>query len=310
MSAPWTEADWRALDRRVDKRARRAPSDEAALAEIRHASRRVLRAFSSSFFLVTRFLPPAKRGPVEIIYAAVRYPDEIVDSFFLPPTAKLTLLDAWESDYDRAIATDGVRGGLRGGTPWILAGFAEVVRTAGIPKRHYRDFLAAMRRDAAPAGFGTLDELIEGYIYGSAIVVGYFLAHVYGTAPEASMEDAYRCAADLGVALQLTNFARDVSEDRGRGRVYVPQGVAERDGAAFLASAAEERYARAARDLTVFAEDCRPAVRACVEVYRRLNRQILRAPADGRQSVPARQKFGALPASKYWRVPLAYLGAL
>jgi phytoene synthase len=124
------------------------------------------------------------------------------------------------------------------------------------------------------------------------------------------MEVAYRCAADLGVALQLTNFARDIPEDRGRGRVYVPREFAVRDGAAYLALAAEERYARATRDLIVFAEDCRPAVRACLEVYRRLNRQILRAPGEVRQSVPAREKFSALPASKYWRVPLAYLGAL
>jgi phytoene/squalene synthetase len=310
VSAPWTAADWRTLELRVSACAGKAPSDEAALATFRKAARQVLRAFSSSFFLVTRFLPPAKRAAVEIIYAAVRYPDEIVDTFPLSPDEKLAKLAAWESDYDNAIALDDVRQRLNAGTPWILAGFADVVRRAGIPERHYRDFLTAMRRDAAPARFATLDELINDYVYGSAIAVGYFLAHVYGTAPGSSLEDAYRCAADLGIALQLTNFARDIPEDRGRSRVYVPEGVEERDGAAFLARAAEDRYGRAARELRVFAEDCRPAVRACIEVYRRLNHRILKGSGEGRLSVPAREKFGALPPSKYWRVPLAYLGTL
>lgn len=310
MSMPWTIADWGALETRVNARAATAPSDEAALWAVRNASRGVLRAFSSSFFLVTRFLPPAKRASVEIIYAAVRYPDEIVDTFPLSPEEKTARLATWESQYLRAIAIDRARERLRLGTPWILAGFAEVVRRAGIPDQHYRDFLAAMRRDASPAGFSTVDELIDGYVYGSAIVVGYFLAHVYGTAPGASMDDAYRCAADLGIALQLTNFARDIPEDRARGRVYVPRDIALQDGAAYLAHAAEERYSRAASELAVFAEDCRPAVRACIEVYGRLNRRILCARQNSRPSVPAREKFGALPASKYWRVPLAYLGAL
>jgi len=310
VSAQWTVADWRTLDTRVTTRAASAPSDELLLAAFRDASRRVLRAFSSSFFLVTRFLPPEKRASVEIIYAAVRYPDEIVDTFPLSPREKIDALANWESHYVRALAIEGSRERLRIGTPWILAGFAEVVRRAGIPEQHYLDFLAAMRRDAEPARFATLDDLIDRYVYGSAIVVGYFLAHVYGTAPGASMQDAYRCAADLGIALQLTNFARDISEDSGRGRVYVPQDVPVFNGAAYLARAAEQRYVRASRDLPVFAEDCRPAMRACIEVYRSLNGQILREPQAARQSVPAREKFGALPPSKYWRVPLAYLGAL
>ena len=106
-----------------------------------------------------------------MIYAAVRYPDEIVDSFPLPPAAKYGMLAKWGADYERA---------LKGysGVSWILAGFAEVVRKHAIPHEHYREFLKAMWRDVEPVPFGDLQDLILNYVYGSAMVVGYFRAHV------------------------------------------------------------------------------------------------------------------------------------
>jgi len=316
MTSPWSRDRWAALASRVRTRAGTAPTDSAALDEIRRGSRSVLRSFSSSFFLVTRFLPAPKRRSVELVYAAVRYPDEIVDTFPIAPSEKLALLDGWQYGYEEALRLEGVRARLRTGVPWILAGFAEVVGAAGIPPAHYRSFLDAMRRDAAPRPFANLDRLIEDYVYGSAIVVGYFLAHVYGTSESATMEEAYRSAADLGIALQLTNFARDAAEDRARGRLYVPLDAVEArgipGGIAFLAEEAEIRYERALRTLGVFAADTRPAIRACIDVYRLLNRRILhsRGQTGVRHSVPIAQKFGALPADKYWRVPLAWMGAL
>ncbi|MGC8794878.1 MAG: squalene/phytoene synthase family protein [Bryobacteraceae bacterium] len=47
------------------------------------------------FLLVTRFLPRAQRAEVEVTYAAVRYPDEIVDTFAAPAARKQELLDTW-----------------------------------------------------------------------------------------------------------------------------------------------------------------------------------------------------------------------
>jgi hypothetical protein len=54
------------------------------------------------------------------------------------------------------------------------------------------------------------------------------------------------------------------------------------------------------------------AIRACIDVYARLNqRLLLRVDATlDRESLPAIDKFKALPASKYWRLPLAYAGWL
>lgn len=321
---------WKRVEEQIRAKAGRAPSEQAAWKVLVRASGKVLRTYSSSFFLVTRFLPPLERAEVEVIYASVRYPDEIADTFSMPAEEKLMLLDTWEEAYRKAVTQAGLRARIQSGTPWILAGFAEVVQRHGIPNEHYLSFLRAMRRDVTPAPFATLESLVEEYVYGSAIVVGYFLTYVYGHAPGARLDDALACARELGIALQLTNFARDVYEDHRRGRLYLPLDMLAEEGldaanyleesneAALkravrtLARKAESGYETARRNLNVFSPGCRAAIGACVEVYQRLNQRILErdTPVRHRVSVSASEKFRLLPSDKYWRVPLAYAGLI
>jgi phytoene synthase len=283
-------------------------------------ARLVLKTYSTSFFLVTRFLPPGKRAEVEVIYASVRYPDEIVDTFPVSPARKLELLQEWADGYEA-----GLRG--RAGIPPFLAAFTDVVKRRGIPPEHYRSFLEAMRLDVTPRLYATMDDLIDSYVYGSAIVVGYFLAYVYGGSDFLRILESSR---NLGIALQLTNFLRDVGEDQRRGRVYLPQDMLQAVGIERLdvddtaqleplncvlkrvSAIAEDHYAASERDLEAFSPDCITAIRACIDVYRQLNLRIGRS-AEGvrhRESVPMVTKFQVLPPSKYWRLPLAWLGAL
>jgi phytoene synthase len=310
MNPSWTMEQWSALDAEV-RATRTSRPDSCA-----RASRRVLRSFSGSFFLVTRFLPAQKRAQVESIYAAVRYPDEIVDTFPLSTSEKYALLDRWEAQYERALLLGDAHSRFEEGLPWILASFADVVIGSRIPREHYRSFLEAMRRDIEPEPFRSLEDLIVRYVYGSAIVVGYFLAHVYGTSEGMALKDAYDSAANLGIALQLTNFCRDVDEDQRRGRLYIPSDLRQSRGLngaiAQVAAEAERRYSQAEATVGVFAADTRPAIRACIDVYRLLNRRIIeRGSVPGiRHSVPVTEKLRALPPDKYWRVPLAYLGVL
>jgi 15-cis-phytoene synthase len=325
--APWPPEYWDRLDAATRRRALAAGSDEAAWGVIVKEARGVLKAFSTSFFIVTRFLPPAKRARVEAIYAAVRYPDEVVDTFALAAREKERLLDAWAASYETALAAGSTVAALHAGVPCFAASFAAVVRETGIPHEHYRSFLDAMRRDLRPRPFSSLDDLIDSYIYGSAIVVGYFLTHVYGAARPGDFGRASESARNLGVALQLTNFLRDVAEDQRRGRLYLPldmlreAGVDEFDASdprqhaalarvlGRLTAVSEDFYARSLADLDAFAPDCRTAISACIDVYRQLNRQIKHSPRGilHRESVPMSRKFKVLPASKYWRLPLAYL---
>jgi 15-cis-phytoene synthase len=323
----WTSNGWAALELETRSLALEAYSEREAWEIIIKRARRVLKTYSTSFFIVTRFLPPLKREKVEAIYAAVRYPDEIVDTFQLDQLSRTQYLNSWAMMYERGLAAASIGDALGAKVPSFLAAFTKVVREAWIPPEHYRAFIEAMRRDIAPRPFETLDDLIETYIYGSAIVVGYFLTYVYGPDSPGNFERALRSARSLGIALQLTNFLRDVCEDERRGRVYLPLDQLRAEGIAELkvedvgqqaalsrvlrrmAAIAEEYYRASLRDLDAFAPDSQLAIRACISVYRRLNERIGRSPHGimHRESVPASEKFKALPPSKYWRIPLAYL---
>lgn len=327
VSGVWSEAEWCLRESETTRLALAARSDKDAWKIIVRQAWAVLRNYSTSFHLVTRLLPTAKRQKVEAIYAAVRYPDEVVDAFPLTAEQQQVRLAQWADQYDRALNCTSIREALQLGTSSFLVGFTKVVREAGIPAEHYHAFLRAMRRDSAPRPFKSLADLIDNYIYGSAIVVGYFLTYVYGSVRESDFTRALGCARSLGIALQLTNFLRDVGEDFKRGRVYLPEDLLRAEGieapdfldprqhravtavVGQLAAVAETYYERSLADLDAFSADSRVAIQACIKVYRSLNNRISASQfrPERRESVPASEKFRALPASKYWRIPLAYL---
>lgn len=322
----WDEAAWVRRESALRRRARAAGSEEEAWRVIARDARGIMRSFTTGFFLASRFLPRGKRERVEVIYAAVRYPDEVADTFPIDAAGRRARLDRWSGQYLGASAAGSLREALElGASPW-LAGFARVARETGIPPDEYRAFLDAMRRDVEPKPFRTFDELIEDYVYGSAIVVGLFLARVYGPRAPETMGDALHAARELGIALQLTNFLRDIGEDGRRGRLYIPLDILAEEGipdpdpldpaqepgflraARRLAGEADKRYRDAGAALDAFSGDCRDAMRACIEVYRALNERIrTRARSlSRRERVPLREKWRVLPPSKYWKIPLAY----
>ncbi len=323
----WSITEWEEREMRAGGHALRCHSEQETWRVLVREARAVMRAYTTSFFIVSRFLPKSKRDEVEAVYAAVRYPDEIVDTFPLQQATKLRLLDNWRDLYETGISCASLSEALKRGVPSHLAGFTRVVCERSIPVEHYRAFLDAMRLDVTPRPFHTLDDLIESYVYGSAVVVGYFLAHVYGASDSQSFGRALASARDLAVALQLTNFLRDVAEDERRGRVYLPADALRAEGIGkldardarqhaplarvlrSLAAIAADYYARAHANLDAFSPDCRLAVRACIKVYGRLNERIAQSERgiSHRESVPLKEKFEVLPPSKYWRIPLAYL---
>ncbi len=324
----WSLEDWVRLENRMRSRVVHTATEDAARDVITRQARAVLQTYSTSFFAVTRFLPPRKRVQVEAVYAAVRYPDEVVDTFPLPAAERLRILDAWRDSYERGLRARTTQEAVNDGVPCFLGAFTRVVRETGIPEDHYRAFLDAMRLDVEPRSFETMEDLIDSYIYGSAIVVGYFLAHIYGPARPADFGRAIEAARSLGIALQLTNFIRDAGEDQRRGRQYLPLDMLAAEGIEHIdtqnptqhhglkrvihrvATVASTYYLAAQRDLDAFAPDSRTAIQACIDVYGQLNERI-RTSRNGvahRESVPMREKFRVLPRSKYWRLPLAYMG--
>ncbi len=319
----WSEERWKRLEANVRRVAMESGRDDVAWDTVARAARVVMATFTTSFFVASRFLPRPQRRIVEVIYAAVRYPDEVTDSFPLTPRERLERLDRWAAGYEVALRQVTVLESLAAGVSPFLAAFVDVVRRTGIPPDSYRAFLAAMRYDVEFQLFETMDELIERYIAGSAIAVGVFLTHVYGAESSEVFPEALRSSRHLAIGLQLTNFARDVVEDARRGRWYLPMDTMRRHGAVpfdlfsprnrdairaavrEIAEHAEAHYRHSERGLDAFSAKCRPAIRACLELYRKLNSRIQEMPdcLAQRASLTWREKWAVLPASKYVRIP-------
>lgn len=176
-----------------------------APASLRQEAVSVMSRHARTFWLAARFLPAAVREDVVLLYLVCRTLDDLVDEGDPSAGRRLEEVAAW--------AAGGVAGGRE---EQVLAGLAE--RHPGFPLDAVMDFCAAQALDLRPVDIQTEAEL-DGYAYGVAGTVGRMMAAVLGTVrPEAD-----GAARALGIALQRTNILRDVVEDAGRGRSYLPR---------------------------------------------------------------------------------------
>jgi 15-cis-phytoene synthase len=205
-----------------------------SLAESYDLCRRVQKAHSRTYYFSTRLFPQEVRPRVHALYAFMRYADEIVDTpHDLPLDSQLAVLEDFEEETKAAISGEEVP------NP-VLRAYADTVRTCGIDPATIAAFFESMKMDTRDFRYPTYEDL-EVYTYGSAAVVGLMMCRVVGVAD--GKADPH--AGALGVAMQLSNFLRDVGEDWRRGRVYLPLedlarfGYTERDLASGLV---DERF--------------------------------------------------------------------
>lgn len=165
-----------------------------------------------TYYLATLLLPKAKRPHVHALYGFARYADEIVDDLgsTLSVEEKSLLLKSWGGR---------VLDDIRSGTSQDHVGRAlvDTVHRFNIPIELFEAFLHSMTMDLSITRYQSYEELTE-YVYGSAAVIGLQMVPILG----ASEPAAYLAAEKLGIAFQLANFIRDVSEDLDRGRIYLP----------------------------------------------------------------------------------------
>nr|WP_314443603.1 phytoene/squalene synthase family protein [uncultured Sphingomonas sp.] len=136
-----------------------------------------------------------------------------------------------------------------------------VADECGIPPSIAADHLAGFDRDAAGWRPVTTDDLLS-YCYQVAGAVGVMMAHVMGVDP--SDEDTLHRAADLGIAFQLANIARDIVEDSRVGRVYLPTEWLKAEsltGADLADPKHRAALARLAHRLSTMADDYRRSAR-------------------------------------------------
>jgi phytoene synthase len=159
--------------------------------------------------------------------------------------------------------------------------FAAVAREHDLPRGLPDELLAGMEMDAREVQYATLDELYR-YCFRVASTVGLMMTF----AMDAARPDALLRACELGVAMQLTNIARDVGEDARRGRVYLPdellaacgtsrRAVLEatcatwpiREAVRRLLGLADDFYRSADRGVALLPPDCRLAIAAARHIY-------------------------------------------
>ncbi|MFF2774482.1 presqualene diphosphate synthase HpnD [Streptomyces sp. NPDC058052] len=254
-----------------------------------------------------RLLPAEKRQAMSALYAFSRRVDDIGDGT-LAPEVKRERLEATRTLLDR-VRKDDV---AEDDTDPVAVALADSARRFPIPLEGLDELIDGVLMDVRGATYRTWDDL-KVYCRCVAGAIGRLSLGVFGTQPGAA--DAHRAAeyADtLGLALQLTNILRDVREDAGNGRTYLPAddlarfGCEDGFGAPVLPSGAdfaglvhfEVRRARA-----LFAEGYRllpmldrrsgACVAAMAGIYRRLLDRIERDPAAvlrGRVSLPGPEK--------------------
>jgi len=170
------------------------------------ACRAAIRVGSRSFHAASKLMPARDRDPALALYAFCRFADDAVDLNAEKPAAVLSLADR----LDRAYAGRPVN-------HHADRAFAAMVEAVGMPRALPEALLEGFAWDATGRRYADLSGL-RAYAARVAAAVGAMMTVIIGVRDA----DALARACDLGVAMQLTNIARDVGEDAREGRLYLP----------------------------------------------------------------------------------------
>jgi presqualene diphosphate synthase len=167
------------------------------------------RAAGSSFYLAMRILPRPQREAMFQIYRFCREVDDIADSD-APHAQRLQELASWRADIDAMYA---------GGTPPRVRELARCAADFSLAREDFLGVIEGMEMDAAEDIRAPVFDRLDLYCDRVASAVGRLSVRVFGM----DRADGIALAHHLGRALQLTNILRDLDEDAGMGRLYLPR---------------------------------------------------------------------------------------
>jgi 15-cis-phytoene synthase len=195
--------------------------------------------------------------------------------------AKQRGLAKWRAALDEAVMNGGRPGAAAPqGAPEVLPALVDTMRRYKMPARYLHDLISGAEMDLTVPTYPTFDRLRE-YCYRVAGTVGLTCTHVFGFQDARALD----LAEKLGLAFQLTNIIRDVHDDYGLGRVYLPEEDLERYGVSaeafgrseatlgvrellrFEADRAWQCYEEGAALLGLIDADSRPALWLLVHTY-------------------------------------------
>jgi 15-cis-phytoene synthase len=257
------------------------------------ACEEITRREAKNFGYGIRLLRPPERQALSSVYALARRIDDIGDGTAPPGQKLIELAQVRDSLHPLPVETEDP----------VLVAVAAATRRYQLPLAAFDELIEGCERDVRGTAYATFDDLVV-YCRLVAGSIGRLSLAVFGsTDPE-----AVELADDLGVALQLTNILRDVLEDRGNGRVYLPAADAEALGCppdlsgdaaalaelvAFECARVHEWFARGLQLLPLLDRRSRACVGAMAGIYHRLLVHIERDPmvvTQRRVSLPATEK--------------------
>lgn len=241
----------------------------------------IMDTHAKSFAWAARFLSSDARVQAANLYAFARLMDDLVDEPALGDLSQR--LFQFESHQQQVLGLSQETG--------RSAEVGKMLQSLQVDRLVIQSFLDALKADAQPRHLQSLPEVLS-FAYGVAGTVGQMMRPILGAHP-----DADRHAVALGMAMQLTNIARDVLEDAARGRCYLPaqwlpsdwklvrllQGCPVTRGHAFAAvkrllAEAEPLYALGAQGFAAIPVKNRRAVKIACELYRDIGRKITGMP--------------------------------
>lgn len=292
------------------------------LSERNHASesdhatcKALLRGGSRSFHAASLLLPARVHAPAGALYAFCRLADDEIDNAIDNDNAPGS---GGHGDPARALARLRARlDRAYSGQPADSAvdrAFADVVREHRMPRALPEALLEGFAWDAEGRRYETLSDVLA---YGARVAgaVGAMMTVLMGRHEAATVARA----CDLGVAMQLSNIARDVGEDARAGRLYLPRTWLREEGidpdawlarpefnagiartVARLLRVADGLYDRAGAGIARLPLVCRPGIGAARLLYAAIGHEVLRHNGDSisrRAVVSGRRKLGLLARS-------------
>lgn len=265
--------------------------DPALLAPSQRFCAEITREQAKNFFYGLRLLPPGKRDGMFALYAYMRYADDLADDATQTDLqARMANLEQLRTETRRALAATAPSTHPWRGWPALT----DCARRFNIPLSLFDAMIEGQLQDLDFHIPKTFEDLTE-YCYRVAGVVGLASLHVWGYTGGHPTE---RLAIDRGIAFQLTNVIRDVREDAGRGRCYLPMEDLARFGVRsawlgnglasneilsllnFEISRAVKFFDSSAPLESYVSADSRPALMAMTGIYRGILDKIAYSPMD------------------------------
>jgi 15-cis-phytoene synthase len=290
-----------------------AVTSRASMVDVAAAYRRceaITRQQAKNFAYGIALLPGAKRRALSAVYAFARRIDDIGDGT-LPAADKLVALAASRAEVAALAAGNAADAAATGDE--VLVALRDAADRFALPLEAFSDLIDGCEADVRGVSYVTF-EALEHYCRCVAGSIGRLSLGVFGsTDPDL----ARPLADDLGVALQLTNILRDIREDLGNGRVYLPAddlgtfgctlipagpdgegGDGKIDGPMadlirFEADRARQWYATGMQLLPMLDRRSAACTGAMAGIYRRLLEHIAASPEaalGSRMSLPGREK--------------------